>query len=201
MPMYGLPQPASKGGIGFLTFALGLVIAVAVATWLSGRLAGNAVNAASRNFVDKKALTEATASFTEFQEKTKTHVTALEAEVKKLTDELASSKAATDSLKTVAAAKPAAAKSEAAKPEETAKGKTAKKAPAVAKAKAKPAPSAMSAVAKAAARGAAKRRKAMAAKPEGSDLSSSSSESSPAESSPSVPEPPGLEELPPPPSE
>ncbi|MDB5050729.1 MAG: hypothetical protein JWO30_3800 [Fibrobacteres bacterium] len=200
-PIYGLTQPPSKGGIGFLTFALGLVVAVAVATWLSGRLAGNEVNKAAKNFVDKKALTEATASFTEFQEKTKTHVTALEAEVKKLTDQLASSKAAAESLQT----KVATAKPEAAKPEETAKGKAGKKAPA-AVAKAKPAASATNAIAKAAARGAAKKRKSAAAKApretsEYSSSSSSSESSGSSESSPSVPEPPGLEELPPPPSE
>ena len=201
-PMYGLSQPAPKGGIGFLTFALGLVVAVAVATWLSGRLAGNAVNAAARNFVDKKALTEATASFTEFQEKTKTHVTALEAEVKKLTDQLATSKTAADSLKTVAAAKPEPAKAVAVKSDEAPKSKAAKKT-SVAKVKGKAkADPAMSAMAKAAARGAARRKKAMASgSASGSDPSSSSSEASPSESAPSVPEAPGLEDLPPPPSE
>ncbi|HKP97051.1 MAG TPA: hypothetical protein VJ385_14970 [Fibrobacteria bacterium] len=195
-PIYGLTQP-SKGGVGFLTFALGLVLAVGVSTWLSGRLAGNEVNKAARNFVDKKALTEATAALTEFQEKTKTHVAALEADIKKLKEELAASKAAADSLKTVASsAKPAAPK-----PDETAKGKAGKKA---ALAKAKPAPSASSAIAKAAARGAAKKRKALAAKTsprDASEYGSSTSDNGPSESSPSVPEPPGLEELPPPPAE
>lgn len=195
-PLYGFQQAAPKSGIGFLTLALGLVAAVAVSTWLSGRLAGNAVNQAARNFVDKKALTDATKSFADFQEKTKLHVTALEAEVKKLTDQLASAKAA-DSLKTLAAAKP-----EASKAEEAPKGKAARKA-ALAKAKATSSASS-SAMAKAAARGAAKRKKAMAAKSsakEGSDLSSSTADPGPSESSPNVPNPPGLEELPPPPAE
>jgi hypothetical protein len=216
-PMYGLPQPA-KGGIGFLTLALGLVASVAVSVWLSGRLAGNAVNRAARDFVDKKALTEATKSFNDFQDKTKAHVTALEEEVKKLKEALASSKAATDSLKTVAAAAkpepapaPAPAKSAdkgktaAAKAEPAAKAKPAKKT-AAAKAKASSASANTSAIAKAAARGAAMRKKSQASKGssgDGSDYSSSSSDysSSASDPSPSVPEPPGLEELPPPPAD
>jgi hypothetical protein len=202
-PLYGLPQPA-KGGIGFLTLALGLIASVAVSVWLSGRLAGNAVNRASREFVDKKALTEATKSFNEFQEKTKTHVTALEQEVKKLNEALASSKAAAESLKAVAAAaKPEPAPAPA-KKETAAKGKAAKKA-ATAKAKASRASSGSSAIAKAAARGAAMRKKAQATKVSSrdSDYGSPSSDygSSVSDPSPGVPEPPGLEELPPPPAE
>jgi hypothetical protein len=214
-PLYGLPQPA-KGGIGFLTLALGLVASVAVSVWLSGRLAGNAVNRAARDFVDKKALTEATKSFADFQDKTKAHVTALEEEVKKLNEALASSKAAAESLKTVAAtAKPepapapakaaAPAKTAAAKAEPAAKAKSGKKT-AAAKPKASSASSATSAIAKAAARGAAMRKKSQATKvssTEGSDYGSPSSDYSSGSSdpSPSVPEPPGLEELPPPPAE
>jgi hypothetical protein len=189
--MYGFPQ-APKSGVGFLALALGLVAAVAISTWLSGRLAGNAVNRAARDFVDKKTLTEATKSFAEFQDKTKTHITALEAEVKKLSDQLAS-KTAPDSLKMAASAKPEPAKVE---EPATPKGKAAKKA-ALAKTKA-----ASSALAKAAARGAAKKRKVMASKSAAKEESSpAAAETGSSESSPSVPNPPGLEELPPPPAE
>ena len=192
-PLYPLSQPASRG-IGILTFAAGLVLAVAVSTWLGGRMAAKEIKKSSTTFVDKKALSEATAAFNDFQEKTKTHVTALEAEVKKLTAQLAT-KAAAESLQTTAAAE------ESGDP----KGKAGKK---TAAAKAKPAPvakakaskSASSSVAKAAARGAAKRKAAMA-RSSASDYSSSESGSSESSASPSVPEPPGLEELPPPPSE
>jgi hypothetical protein len=184
--LYGLPQ-APKGGVGFLALALGLVAAVAISTWLSGRLAGNAVNRAARDFVDKKTLTETTKSFAEFQDKTKTHITALEAEIKKLTEQLAAK--APDSL-------PAGAGAAKAEEAPTPKGKAAKKA-AVAKSKA-----ASTALSKAAARGAAKKRKATAAKPAPREESfPAAEESGPSESSPSVPNPPGLEELPPPPAE
>ncbi|MDB5106111.1 MAG: hypothetical protein JWP91_3800 [Fibrobacteres bacterium] len=208
-PMYGLsPQPSSKG-IGFLTFALGLVIAVGVATWLSGRLAANEVKRASSTFVDKKALTDATTSFTDFQEKTKAHVTALEAEVKQLTAQLALSKSMAESLQTTtakAAESDAGAKGKAESGKKAAATAAAAKAKApLAKAKPAKAASSSSAIAKAAARGAAKKRKASSASHETSEYSStseSSSYDSPSSSaSPSVPEPPGLEELPPPPSE
>jgi hypothetical protein len=193
-PLYPIMQPASRG-IGILTFAAGLVIAVVASTWLGGRMAAKEIKKASTDFVDKKALLEATTAFKDFQEKTKTHVTALEAEVKQLTAQLASTKAAAESLQTTAA-KPAAddaadAKGKAGKKTAAAKAKAAQ----ISKAKAS-----KSAVAKAAARGAAMKRKAALARSSSSDYSSESdyNESS---VSPSVPEPPGLEELPPPPSE
>ncbi|GEM_PF-2606720 len=219
-PAYSLAQPSPKG-VGFLTLAMGLVLAVGVSTWLGGRMAAKEVKKASTTFVDKKALLEATAAFNDFQEKTKTHVTALEDQVKQLTAQLASSKAAAESLQT-ASAKPAAPS------EAEAKGKgkktaavkakpslpMAKPAQSTAKAKSKASQSmaATSAIAKAAARGAAKKRRSSssASGHEGSEYSSTSesgagsgsgSGSADAAPAPSVPDPPGLEELPPPPSE
>jgi hypothetical protein len=206
-PVFPVAQPASRG-IGVLTFAGGLVLAVVVSTWLGGRMAAKEIKKASTTFVDKKALTDATTAFNDFQEKTKTHVTALEAEVKQLTAQLATTKAAAESLQ-VAAAKPAETDAPA-----DAKGKAGKKVAAAAPAKAKPAPvakaksakssAASGALAKAAARGAAMKRKAASrsSSHESSEYSSSSeSGTSESSASPSVPEPPGLEELPPPPSE
>ena len=188
MPMYGLSQPAK--GIGAFTLLMGLAVAVGLSVFLGHRLTTKEIGKASKNFVDTKALAEATAGFKAFQEKTKIHVTALEADLKKLTADLASSKAAAESLKTVAAVKPA---------EESAKSKGKKSLP-IAKAKAK---SSSSAIAKAAARGAAKRRKALASGYSARETSeyTSSSESSYSDPSPSVPEPPGLEDLPPAPAE
>lgn len=191
MPMYGLSQPAK--GIGAFTLLMGLAVAVGLSVFLGHRLTTKEIGKVSQNFVDTKALTEATAGFKAFQEKTKIHVTALEADLKKLTAELASSKAAAESLKTVAAVKPA---------EEPAKSKRKKSLP-IAKAKAKAKSSSSSAIAKAAARGAAKKRKASASGYSARETSeyTSSSESSYSDPSPSVPEPPGLEDLPPAPAE
>ncbi|MEO6095524.1 MAG: hypothetical protein ABIW76_07560 [Fibrobacteria bacterium] len=201
-PFYPIAQPSSRG-IGILTFVGGLVLAVVASTWLGGRMAAKEIKKASANFVDKKALLEANTALNEFQEKTKTHVTALEAEVKQLTAQLATTKAAAESLQTTAAAKPAATDEAA-----NAKGKAGKR---TAAGKAKPAPvakgkvskstAAANSIAKAAARGAAMKRKAAMARSTGSDYGSSESGSEESSASPSVPEPPGLEDLPPPPSD
>jgi hypothetical protein len=206
-PMYGLSQPAPKG-IGILTFVAGLVLAIGISAWLGGRMAAKEVEKASKTFVDRKSLSDATTAFNDFQEKTKAHVTTLEAEVKQLSAQLALSKSMADSLQTSMAAKPAETDAADAKGKTAAGKKTAAKGkPAQPVAKAKPAKptSTSNAIAKAAARGAAKKRKTAATRPsslEGSDYSSSSeSSSNESGSSPSVPEPPGLEELPPPPSE
>ena len=193
---YGLSQPAPKG-VGILTLVAGLILATGFSIFMAKRLASQEVKRASNTFVDKKSLLEATTAFKAFEEKTNTHVTALEAEIKQLTVQLASSKAATDSLQTLSA-------KNAVTGEKDSKGKAAAGKKTAAKAKAK-ASSGSSALAKAAARGAAKKRKAATAKSsarESSEYSSSSeSSSSDSYSSPNVPEPPGLEDLPPPPSE
>jgi hypothetical protein len=208
--MYGL-APA-RSGVGLLTLLAGLVAAVALSSFITTRLIAKEFKKASANFVDRKALTDANAALAEFQEKTKAHVTALEADLKKVTEELAAAKASAESSK-VAAAAPApaaAAKGPAAKAAPKAEAKTAEAKPAKSKksvAAAKPKSSGMTAMAKAAARGAAMRKKAAARAAADAGPSSSSDESSePSASgssseSPSVPNPPGLEELPPPPSE
>lgn len=220
--MYGL-APASSG-VGILTLLAGLVAAVALSAFITTRLIAKEMHKASADFVDRKALTDANAALTDFQEKTKAHVAALEAEIKKLSDEQAASKASVESSKVAAVAAPAASKEtahgaaapaaapagKAGKAAKTAAAKTAEpKSPKSKKAlaSARPKPSGMSAMAKAAARGAALRKKA--AKPAGdagsdasdggSDASSSSGSSS--SESPSVPNPPGLDDLPPPPAE
>jgi septal ring factor EnvC (AmiA/AmiB activator) len=211
--MYGL-APAPRG-VGFLTLLAGLVAAVGLSAYISTRLIAKEFKKASASFVDKKALADATAGQTDFQDKTKTHVTALEAEIKKLTDELAASKAAVESSKVAAASAPAAAK-EAATAAKSAKGaksaetkaaeaKTAKGKKSLAAAKSKS--SSLTAMSKAAARGAALRKKsARAAPPESGDETGGISESAASASSsdsesPSVPNPPGLDDLPPPPAE
>lgn len=183
-PLYGLSQPAPKS-VGMVTFALGLIVAVAVSSWLGGRMAAKEIKKSSLTFVDKKTLLEATTAFNAFQETTKSQVAGLEAEIKKLKTDLVASKAAMDSLATTAS--PAASKAE------LAKAKTAKKAT-TAKTKA---------ASKAAARVAAKKKKSQAARASRSESSDSPSEMSSSYSDPlpSVPEAPGLDDqdLPPPP--
>ena len=195
IPNYGLSQPASKG-VGILTLIVGLVLATGFSIFMAKRLASQEVQKASLTFVDKKALLEATTAFKAFEEKTKTHVTALESEVKQLTAQLATTKAASDSLQTLAAKNAETVGTDA-------KGKAAAGKKTAVKTKAK---SSSSAIAKTAARGAAaKKRKAAMTKASARETSeySSSSESSYSDSysTPNVPEPPGLEDLPPPPSE
>ena len=203
-PMYGL-APAPRG-VGFLTLLAGLAVAVGASYFLATRLIAKEVRKASATFVDRKALVDANAALTDFQEKTKAHVTALEAQVRKLSDDLAASRSATDSLKVAAAAAATGKEPAAAKAGKNAKAadepKSAKSKKAVA-AKAKP--SASTALAKAAARGAALRKKSSkpARESSGDELSSGPSEESSSRSAenPGVPNPPGLDELPPPPAE
>lgn len=208
-PMYGL-APAPRG-VGILTLVAGLVAAVALSAFITTRLIEKEIRKASATFVDRKALTDANASLADFQEKTKTHVAALEAEIKKMSDELAS-KATTESLKVATAATPAAAKESApAKPGKAAKAsapKTAEAKPTKGKhavASAKSRPQGQTAMSKAAARGASMRKKTVkpAAQESGAEAgdASESSPSSSAPESPSVPNPPGLDDLPPPPAE
>lgn len=202
IPNYGLSQPASKG-VGILTLIVGLVLATGFSVFMAKRLASQEVKRASNTFVDKKTLLEATTAFKQFEEKTKAHVTAMEAEIKQLTAQLASSKAATDSLQALAAKGPESGEADSKGKAATGKKTAAKSKAASPTAKAKSS-SGSGALAKAAARGAAKKRKAATAKSsprETSEYSSSSESSSDSYSSPSVPEPPGLEDLPPPPSE
>ncbi|MBW8888500.1 MAG: hypothetical protein JF616_12155 [Fibrobacteres bacterium] len=221
--MYGL-APASSG-IGILTLLAGLVAAVALSAYITTRLISKEMQKASIAFVDRKALTDANAAMADFQEKTKAHVTALETEVKKLTDELAATKSPVESSKVAVVSGTAAPKEVAPAAHGTAApvaagkaGKTAKAAatkPVESKppkskkafASARTKPSSQSAMAKAAARGAALRKKS--AKPSsdaGSDAGdatdgSSSSASGSSSESPSVPNPPGIDDLPPPPAE
>lgn len=198
MASFGLSQPAPKG-IGILTLIVGLVLATGFSIFMAKRLASQEVKRASNTFVDKKTLLEATTAFKEFEEKTKSHVTAMESEIKQLTAQLASSKAATDSLQLLAAKSADSGETEATKKASGGKKTAAKPKAAISKTKAK-ASSRSGAIAKAAARGAAKKRKAAITKAASRETSeySSSDESS---DSYSVPEPPGLEDLPPPPSE
>jgi hypothetical protein len=215
--MYGL-APASKG-VGFLTLLAGLVAAVGLSAFISTRLIAKEFKKASTSFVDRKSLADANAGMADFQEKTKAHVTALEAEVKKLTDELAASKASVESSKVAAVAAPAAAKdaAPAAKPAKGAKAAETKSAEAkpakVKKATASTAAAAkakvpgQTAMSKAAARGAALRKKSARASAHetseeaGSPTESASSSQSSESESPSVPNPPGLDDLPAPPAE
>ncbi len=176
-------------------------------TWLAGRLASNEIHQVQKSFVDQKALTDANAAFLDFQGKTKTHIAALEEEIKKLSDQLAISKAA-DSLKVAATppAKGAPAKTSAPKAEEAiAKTKSGKKGRVAkaAKASAQLAKNTASRMKKKKASASAH----SAAKSE--SYSSTPSEENPADASPapdaapSVPQAPGLDnqDLPPPASE
>jgi hypothetical protein len=207
-PMYGL-APAPRG-VGILTLAAGLVAAVALSAFITTRLIEKEIRKASTTFVDRKALTDANATLADFQDKTKAHVAALEAEIKKLSDEQVS-KASADSMKVAATATPAASKeaAPAAKPPKAAKAaapKVAEAKPAKGKhASAKTKPQGQTAMSKAAARGASMRKKTgkPATQESGADVgdASESAPSSSAPESPSVPNPPGLDDLPPPPAE
>ena len=99
-----VPYPLApvKNGIGFLTFAVGLILAAAAAVYFSGRLLKRDFEVAARNFVEKSVLDQATASHAKFEASTKAHVTALEADVKALKDQLALMQTASDSLKAAA---------------------------------------------------------------------------------------------------
>ena len=204
---YGFQQPAAKG-VGFLTLAIGLIATAAASTWLAGRLASNEINKVAATYVDQKALGEANAAFLEFQGKTRTHITVLEEQVRKLSERLAATQSAAESLKVAAVAPPTKAMASkmaaSAKAEETlAKNKAAKKAQ-VAKAS-------KAALAKAsAARLKKKKAEKAAARPSQSEISdlglgadNSATAASYSDPMPSVPQPPGLDnhDLPPPPAD
>ncbi len=228
-PMFAT-QPAAKG-VGMVTFIAGLAVAVVFSTWMAGRMASREVQKASRNFVEQKALSDANAAMADFQAKTKAHVTSLEDQIKKISDQLAAAKSAADSMKVAAAPTPTptptpakvkgkASKAEVAKAEEPApKAKAGK-----AKTKVKPSRKTMAAKPArdpvALARAAALRKRA-ASQPAAhsetqtetpppaapsddaaSSTPSSAATSAAAEPAPSVPEPPGANpDLPPPPNE
>ncbi len=97
-----------KNGVGFLTFAAGLIIAAGAAVFFSGRLVKRDVEIASRNFAEKPALDKAVASINALETSAKAQLNALETQVKGLTARVDSLKAANDSLKAVAAAAPKA---------------------------------------------------------------------------------------------
>ena len=88
-----------KTGISLLTFAIGLIVAVAISTWFSSRLAANKINTASKAFVDQKTLTDANTVFLDFQTKTKFHIAALEGQVRKLESQVVSTSTPVESLK------------------------------------------------------------------------------------------------------
>lgn len=102
-PIGGYAMAPVKSGVGFLTFVVGMIVAAAAAVFLSGRLVKKDVEAATRGFAEKAAFDEAVQAFTSFESKTKTHVKALEAQVKTLTDDLATMKAKSDSLEALTA--------------------------------------------------------------------------------------------------
>lgn len=104
----GVPAPVPyplapvKNGIGFLTFVVGLILSMAASVYFSGRLLKRDFEVAARNFVEKSVLDKAMASQAKFEATAKAHVTALEADVKGLKDQLAQAQAANDSLKLAA---------------------------------------------------------------------------------------------------
>lgn len=108
-PTYSLAQPA-RSGIGFMTFLLGLVVAGGGSVLVSGRLMKMELQKASRNFVESKAMDAAVNSWTDFENTTKSHVKALEAEVASLTAQMAAMKSANDSLQALAVKNPEAPK-------------------------------------------------------------------------------------------
>ncbi len=187
---FSFPQPATKG-VSFLTLVIGLIATAGLSVWLASRLTKNEIHRASGTFVSQQSLTDANAASIEFQKKTKSHITALEDQVKKLNEQLATSQAAAESLKVMAAAPPP-------KVEKISKAEAAK-----VKAKAgKKNQLAKSAKASALVTKASTTRKKKAApvtKSEGSEYGSSVENTSP----PNTPEPPRSEEqdLPPLPSE
>jgi hypothetical protein len=122
-PLGGYAMAPAKSGIGFFTLVAAMIVTAAAAVFLSGRLVKKDVQAATRGYVEKAAMDEAVNSWTAFENTTKTHVKALEAQVKTLTDDLAAMKAKNDSLEALAAKGAADAK----KTAETAAKKPAKR--------------------------------------------------------------------------
>jgi hypothetical protein len=102
---YNFQQQSAKG-VGFLTFIIGLILAMGFSTWMTSRLTTNEIRKASKTFVDQKSLSEANATFLEFQTKTKTHILTLQDQVKKLNEQLATSQSVAESLKVAAVALP-----------------------------------------------------------------------------------------------
>jgi hypothetical protein len=104
----GVPAPVSynlapvKTGVGFLTFAAGLILAAGAAVYFSGRLVKRDLETASRNFAEKPALDKALASMTAFESSAKLQLSALDTQVKELKARVDSLKSANDSLMAVA---------------------------------------------------------------------------------------------------
>lgn len=104
-PTYSLAQPA-RSGIGFMTFLMGLLVTGAASVFVGKQLLKKDLDKASKNYVDRSAMDAAVNSWTDFENTTKTHVKALEAEVASLTAQMAAMKSANDSLQALAVKTP-----------------------------------------------------------------------------------------------
>lgn len=100
-PTYSLAQPA-RSGIGFMTFLLGLLVTGAASVFVGKNLVKKDIDKASKNFVDFKSMDAAVNSWTDFENTTKTHVKALEAEVAGLKTQMTAMQTANDSLQALA---------------------------------------------------------------------------------------------------
>jgi len=98
--------PVAKG-VGYLTFAVGLVLAVALSAWLGSMFAGREIQKASKTLVHRKAFVEAHDAFLDFEGKTKAQMAAMEEQLIKLTEQVTTMQAFADSLKVVEAAEQA----------------------------------------------------------------------------------------------
>jgi hypothetical protein len=98
----GLAQPA-RSGVGMVTFLLGLAVASGASIWVSGMLLRKDVDRISTGLVKQASMDEAINSWTDFENKTKGHVQALQKQVADLETRLAEVKGSNDSLQALVA--------------------------------------------------------------------------------------------------
>ncbi len=98
-PNYGYAPMMAKPGISQSAFLGGLAFAIMASIFISFLVFKMQIRTVSKTFVDSKTLTATTDSDKEFQDKTKTHILSMEAEIKSLKDQLASHPVSADSTK------------------------------------------------------------------------------------------------------
>jgi hypothetical protein len=99
MPAMSAYQEPAPKGIGLLTFAIGLAIATGFSVWIGTRLAGNEINRASKELVDRNTFIQADSTRQRFESKVKINFRALEEHMEKMTAKVDSFQVEIDSLK------------------------------------------------------------------------------------------------------
>lgn len=99
MPSLPSYQEQAPKGIGFFTFAIGLLVAAGFSAWIGSRLTRNEIKDATRDLVDKQAFQEAEVRWQEYQGQAKGLLLAVEEHMVTMTAKVDSLQAATDSLR------------------------------------------------------------------------------------------------------